>query len=98
MPTYTYRSEEPCDQCGGVQEIMQRMSDAPLSACEECGKCLKRVVSLPMPAMVNKSGLSDSRIEKAGFTKYVRTGDGKYEKTVGSDIAPAKLDRDSMPD
>jgi putative FmdB family regulatory protein len=97
MPTYTYRSEEPCDDCGGTHEVMQRMSDAPLALCEQCGKCVKRIISLPMRAVVSKNGgLTDSRIEKAGFTKYVRTGDGKYEKTAGPDVAPATLDRDAM--
>lgn len=34
MPIYEYR----CDDCGHQQEVLQRMSDAPLTDCPECGK------------------------------------------------------------
>ncbi len=34
MPLYEYR----CDACGHELEALQKMSDAPLSECPECGK------------------------------------------------------------
>jgi putative FmdB family regulatory protein len=34
MPIYEYR----CKECGFQKEYMQRMSDAPLTACPQCGK------------------------------------------------------------
>ena len=34
MPIYEYR----CNSCGHQQEFLQRMSDAPLKKCPECGK------------------------------------------------------------
>ncbi|TSA48812.1 MAG: zinc ribbon domain-containing protein [Nitrosomonadales bacterium] len=34
MPIYGYR----CDSCGHADDEMQKMSDAPLSACPKCGK------------------------------------------------------------
>ena len=34
MPIYEYR----CGACGWQQEILQKMSDAPLKDCPECGK------------------------------------------------------------
>lgn len=34
MPIYEYR----CGQCGFQKEYMQRMSDAPLTDCPQCGK------------------------------------------------------------
>lgn len=34
MPIYEYR----CSACGCAREIMQKMSDSPLTACPECGK------------------------------------------------------------
>ena len=34
MPIYEYR----CGACGWQQEILQKMSDAPLSDCPDCGK------------------------------------------------------------
>jgi putative FmdB family regulatory protein len=34
MPIYEYR----CQACGYEKEYLQRMSDAPLTDCPECGK------------------------------------------------------------
>jgi putative FmdB family regulatory protein len=34
MPIYEYR----CGECGFQKEFLQRMSDAPLKDCPECGK------------------------------------------------------------
>lgn len=34
MPIYEYR----CGACGHEKEVLQRMSDKPLTKCPECGK------------------------------------------------------------
>ncbi len=34
MPIYAYS----CSSCGLQKDVMQKMSDAPLSACPKCGK------------------------------------------------------------
>ncbi|HQR50071.1 MAG TPA: zinc ribbon domain-containing protein [Methylophilaceae bacterium] len=34
MPIYGYR----CSSCGHAEDVMQKMSDAPLTACPQCGK------------------------------------------------------------
>jgi putative FmdB family regulatory protein len=34
MPIYAYR----CDSCGFAKDVLQKMSDAPLSQCPGCGK------------------------------------------------------------
>jgi len=34
MPIYEYR----CDSCGHQQEFLQKVGDAPLTVCTECGK------------------------------------------------------------
>ena len=34
MPIYEYR----CSECGHQKEVLQRMSDKPLTKCPECGK------------------------------------------------------------
>ena len=34
MPIYTYA----CSSCGLQKDVMQKMSDAPLTTCPECGK------------------------------------------------------------
>lgn len=34
MPIYAYA----CSSCGVQKDVMQKMSDAPLTVCPECGK------------------------------------------------------------
>lgn len=34
MPIYGYR----CNSCGAQEDVMQKMSDAPLTKCPVCGK------------------------------------------------------------
>ncbi|MFM0288423.1 FmdB family zinc ribbon protein [Paraburkholderia megapolitana] len=34
MPIYAYR----CESCGFAKDVLQKMSDAPLTDCPECGK------------------------------------------------------------
>jgi putative FmdB family regulatory protein len=42
MPIYEYR----CESCGHELEVLQKMSDAPLIQCPECGEsALKKVLS-----------------------------------------------------
>lgn len=41
MPIYEYE----CAKCGHVHEIMQKMSDKPLSKCPQCTGKLHKIVS-----------------------------------------------------
>lgn len=41
MPTYEYA----CDSCGNGFEVVQKMQDAPVEKCPECGKKVRRVLS-----------------------------------------------------
>lgn len=34
MPIYAYR----CEACGHAEDVLQKLSDAPLTACPACGK------------------------------------------------------------
>lgn len=34
MPIYAYQ----CSACGHAQDVLQKMSDAPLTVCPECGQ------------------------------------------------------------
>jgi putative FmdB family regulatory protein len=34
MPIYAYR----CEACGYARDVLQKISDAPLTECESCGK------------------------------------------------------------
>ncbi len=42
MPIYEYR----CESCGHDMEVLQKMSDDPLTVCPECGEpALKKLIS-----------------------------------------------------
>lgn len=41
MPVYEYE----CDGCKNVFEVQQKMADAPLTVCSECGGALKKLIS-----------------------------------------------------
>ena len=42
MPIYEYQ----CEACGHILETLQKISDAPLTKCPECGKdALKKLIS-----------------------------------------------------
>ncbi|MDR2632652.1 MAG: zinc ribbon domain-containing protein [Treponema sp.] len=41
MPTYEYE----CKSCGHTFDVFQRMSDAPLTTCPQCGQALRRLIN-----------------------------------------------------
>ncbi|HET9228945.1 MAG TPA: FmdB family zinc ribbon protein, partial [Thermoanaerobaculia bacterium] len=43
MPIYEYQ----CTQCGKRTELLQRMDDAPLATCPECGGEVRKLFSAP---------------------------------------------------
>jgi putative FmdB family regulatory protein len=43
MPIYEYE----CLKCGKRTEILQRLGEAPLAACPECGGQVKKLISSP---------------------------------------------------
>jgi hypothetical protein len=96
MPLYVYEVVLP-DGTGGEQfEVLQKMADAPLTAHPETGEPVRRVFSEPNAprAWTDSQGaskLSDKQLASKGFTKYVKTGDGSYEKTTGT--GPKKIQK-----
>lgn len=87
MPLYDYAPlSGRCDRCNGRFEVMQRIADAKLSACPECGQACERLISAV--ALGGKYSLSNSKIESSGLTQYKRSEKGVYEKTAGKDGPP----------
>ena len=83
MPIYEYAPlSGKCKQCDGRFEVYQRVADAKLESCPDCGKQVERLISA-VPVHGKYSTKSDSRIKDLGMTKYVKTSDGSYERTVG---------------
>jgi predicted nucleic acid-binding Zn ribbon protein len=89
MPTYVYRVINDDGTEGELFEVVQKMSDAPLTKHPETGKKVMRVPQAPHVAgqwsdSAGKSKLSDKNLDRLGFTKYQNVGGGKFEKRAGS--------------
>ena len=83
MPIYEYPPVSGrCEQCKGVFEVMQRLTDAKLSACPTCGQPCERRISAV--ALGGTYSVSDDKIRNSGLTKYKKAGDGVYERTAGT--------------
>jgi putative FmdB family regulatory protein len=74
MPTYEYA----CTECGNRLEVVQSISEAPLTTCPVCGGALRKVFS-PVGIVFKGSGFyrTDSRGKPAGSK---RDGDGDKDK------------------
>ncbi|MDO9485848.1 MAG: zinc ribbon domain-containing protein [Actinomycetota bacterium] len=74
MPTYEYS----CSSCGATHEIVQKMSDATLTVCPDCGQETLRKLFNNVGVMFKGSGFyrNDSRGSSEG---------GSTPKAAGSD-------------
>ena len=93
MPLYEYK----CQSCGKTFEVIQKLADAPLTLHPKTGEPVRRVFGEPNTPRAwtdsqGASAVSDKNLASKGFTKYVKTGNGSYEKTAGS--GPKKIQRD----
>lgn len=88
MPIYEYApSSGKCRQCNGRFEVYQKIADAKLTRCPDCGKAVERVVSAPA-VQSGKYSTSDARVKETGMTKYKKAGDGYYERVAGTGGPP----------
>jgi len=88
MPTYVYQVITSDGSEGEVFEVVQRMSEPALTKHPETGKPVRRIPQAPHIAgnwsdSATKQKLSDKNLDRLGFTKYQRSGDGKFEKRAG---------------
>ncbi len=81
MPIYVYEAKDPrtgCQKCSRGFEVAQRLADAKLTVCPDCGASVYRVIQAP--------GLTHSRTDlhyrakRAGFHTLKRVCKGEYEK------------------
>ena len=88
MPLYVYEVVLPDGEAGESFEVLQGMSEPPLSAHPETGEPVRRVFGTPNAPRSwtdsqGKSKTSDPNLERLGFTKYVKGDGGKYQKQFG---------------
>jgi putative FmdB family regulatory protein len=87
MPIYEYQ----CAACGAHHETIQKMSEAPLKKCPECGKLkLTRLISAPV-FRLKGGGWYETDFKSDSESKRNLAGDEKPDKAE----APAK---DTKPD
>ena len=74
------------------------MADPPLTRHPETGQPIRRVFGAPAiggkwsDSAMAKSVADDKKLDRLGFTKYVKSGDGIYEKRAGK--GPDVISRD----
>jgi hypothetical protein len=64
--------------------VFQKISEAALTACPECGKPVVRLLHAT-PTVRDSSDkkiLSDENLKKHGFKKLVNAGGGKFDEAV----------------
>ena len=88
MPTYVYEVLGDDGEVLDRFEISQKMSDDPLTEHPETGQPVRRVfvpfhVAGKGSFNADKALADDNKLEKMGFTKYVKSGDGTYDKVIG---------------
>ena len=89
MPTYVYQVITEDGSEGEVFEVVQPMSEPALEKHPETGVPVRRIPQAPtIPGHWSdhetKKKLSNSNLDRLGFTKYERAGDGNFEKRAGS--------------
>jgi putative FmdB family regulatory protein len=75
MPIYEYEAISPgrkCKQCNSIFEVIQRLSDPPLTSCPECRKEIRRKISRPRVILPGLAKGNDE-VEKK-VAEYERQG------------------------
>ena len=78
MPIYAYR----CESCGHEQDVLQKLSDAPLTDCPSCGQ----------PALRKQVTAAGFQLKGSGWyvTDFRDKGQGKAAKKAdGAESKPA---------
>jgi putative FmdB family regulatory protein len=87
VPFYEYR----CDK-GHTFEVMQKMTDDPVSECEKCGRPVQRVFH-PVAVHFKGSGFYNTDYGKKG--KKPAAESGSSESSSSSDSKPAEKKSES---
>lgn len=95
MPLYEYE----CLKCGKRMEILQRMDEAPLAACPECGGEVKKLFSAPafqfkgsgwyVTDYAGKKGGTESKPESKSESGSGEQKSGESSKPAESKPAPS---------
>jgi hypothetical protein len=104
MPLYQYEVITGDDSPGEQFEVFQSMADSPLTKHPETGQPVRRVLVAPAiggrwsDSAMAASVADDKKLDRLGFTKYVKSGDGYYEKRAGKGPDVIHRDQPVSPD
>jgi putative FmdB family regulatory protein len=88
MPFYEYE----CSACKHQTEVLQKISDAPLKKCPECGKqALKRLISAPV-FRLKGGGWYETDFKSDNETKRNLVGKEEAAESKSEDKTEAKSD------
>lgn len=87
MPIYAYR----CESCGFSKDVLQKMSDAPLTDCPQCSAASFRKQLTAAGFQLKGSGwyVTDFR-DKGGASSAPKTDSGTPASTDGGATKPAE--------
>jgi len=96
MPFYEYE----CQACKFYTEVMQKISDAPLSRCPSCGKRrLKKLVSAPVFRLKGSGWYeTDFKSDKEGKRNLVGTDKEESKAESKPDAKESKPEKDGKPE
>lgn len=87
MPIYEYR----CTSCGHTLEVIQKLSDAPLTKCTECSGRLEKLVSRTAFLLKGGGWFNEGYGgSKPGGGKNGASSSGDGASGSGSDTTPPK--------
>lgn len=95
MPIYEYQ----CTGCGKTIEVMQKISDDPLTKCEECGGELKKLITSTSFVLKGEgwyvTDYPSADRKKAIDAKKSKTSDKDKKSKTGkkTEKNPLKLDK-----
>ena len=73
MPIYAYK----CDSCGFAKDVLQKMSDAPLTECPSCGASAFKKQLTAAGFQLKGSGWYATDFKDGGNKKAPESGEGK---------------------
>ena len=96
MPFYEYE----CQACKFYTEVMQKISDAPLSRCPSCGKRrLKKLVSAPVFRLKGSGWYeTDFKSDKEGKRNLVGTDKEESKAESKPDAKESKPEKEDKPE
>jgi putative FmdB family regulatory protein len=93
MPTYGYR----CGNCGHEFEILQRMSDEPLTTCPKCQGKLSKML-YPVGISFKGSGFYTTDYKASGKSSDGSSSNGVAPSKEGSSESKPETKSESKPD